>query len=394
MAIRFTGIPALLTAQFFSVFADNALLFIGIALLRANASPQWQVPCLEQIFLVGFVVLAPFAGPLAERMPKGKLLFFSNGLKFVGASFMWAGIHPLLSYLVVGVGAVLYATAKRSILVEQVPADKLVKMNGLLEGSSIVAILVGAVAGGYLADHSLSLGWKVLAALYFLSAVANCFIPNTLPRDVGAPVGRLRMLSNFVVVLRKMRGDRQIALALYASSLVWASAIAIRLMAVVWASTVLGRSDLATPALLNGVVAIGIAVGAIFSARLVKLRHLSQVLALAACVGVILMIFSVANNLLGAKVLMFVLGTMVGAVLIPLNSIVQYRGHTLVGAGNAVASQAFMEYGTAVIALGLFALSQKAGMSLFSFNFALGCMMLAGLSALALRGRRVEVIAT
>ncbi|HLD08724.1 MAG TPA: MFS transporter, partial [Methylophilaceae bacterium] len=175
------GIVAVLVAQFISALADNALLFAAIALLKTQMAPDWQMPLLQEFFVVAFILLAPFVGPFADTWPKGRVMLVANGLKFSGAAAMLSGLHPLLAYSLVGIGAAAYSPAKYGILRELVSADKLVKANSLIEGSTIVAILLGAVLGGLLADYSVSGALTAIAICYLLAAATNLLIPRLAP---------------------------------------------------------------------------------------------------------------------------------------------------------------------------------------------------------------------
>ena len=172
------ALSAVLVAQFLSALADNALLFVAIALVRQQHRPVEWVPLLQEFFVLAFVLLAPFAGPFADALPKGRVMILSNGLKLSGAVAMISGVHPLLAYGMVGAGAAAYSPAKYGILSELVTAERLVKANSLMEGSTIVAILLGVGSGGWLADQSVPLGLWSVAGCYFAAMSANLSIPT------------------------------------------------------------------------------------------------------------------------------------------------------------------------------------------------------------------------
>src|SRR5690242_16926901 len=172
------GLAAVLVAQFLSAMADNALLFGALTLLRLDHYPAWTEPLLQEFFVGAFIILAPLAGPFADALPKGRVMLISNGLKLVGALGMWAGLNPFLCYGLVGVGAAAYSPAKYGILSELVTVECLVKANGLLESSTIAAILPGAIAGGALADWNVWGTLGVVTGCYGLAALANLLIPR------------------------------------------------------------------------------------------------------------------------------------------------------------------------------------------------------------------------
>lgn len=152
------GMKAVIVAQFLSAFGDNALLFATLALLKAQFYPEWSQPILQMVFVGAYILFAPFVGQVADSFAKGRVMMFANGLKLLGAASICFGINPFLGYTLVGVGAAAYSPAKYGILGELTTGSKLVKANGLMEASTIAAILLGSVAGGVLAD------WHVLVA--------------------------------------------------------------------------------------------------------------------------------------------------------------------------------------------------------------------------------------
>src|SRR6202453_2946917 len=178
------GMAAVLAAQFLSAMADNALLFATLALLKARLYPQWTEPLLQEFFVAAYILLAPFAGPFADALPKGRVMLISNGLKLAGSLGICLGVNPFLAYGLVGVGAAMYSPAKYGILSELTSADQLVKANGLMESSTIAAILIGAVAGGTLADWSVPAALALVTGCYGAAALSNLLMPR-LPAARG-----------------------------------------------------------------------------------------------------------------------------------------------------------------------------------------------------------------
>src|SRR5580693_5847360 len=196
------GLMAVLAAQFLSAMADNALLFGALALLRIDRYPLWTEPLLQEFFVGAYIILAPFAGPFADAFPKGRVMLISNGLKLGGALGMWLGLNPFLTYGLVGAGAAAYSPAKYGILSELVSVDQLVKANGLLESSTIAAILTGAIAGGVLADWSVSGGLAIVAACYGVAVAANLLIPRLAPAHPLGQVSLGAILRDFGAALK------------------------------------------------------------------------------------------------------------------------------------------------------------------------------------------------
>src|SRR5687767_8982049 len=150
------GFYTIMSAQFFSSLADNALFIAAVELLRTSKAPTWHAAALVPMFALFYVILAPFVGAFADAMPKGKVMFFSNLVKVVGCLMMLFGIHPLLSYAIVGLGAAAYSPAKYGILTELLPNSQLVKANGWIEGLTIASIILGVLLGGQLVGRAIS----------------------------------------------------------------------------------------------------------------------------------------------------------------------------------------------------------------------------------------------
>lgn len=180
------GFYIILAAQFLSALADNALLFAAIAMLAQLQAPDWHTPLLQQFFVISYILLAPFVGPLADAIPKGRVMFISNSIKFVGCLAMLFGMPPLYAYGIVGIGAAAYSPAKYGILTEYLPHHLLVKANGWMEGSTVLAIILGAIIGGLLATHDPYFAVEVITGLYLAAAGFNLYIPK-VPRDHRMP---------------------------------------------------------------------------------------------------------------------------------------------------------------------------------------------------------------
>ncbi len=377
------GLPAVLVAQFLSALADNALLFVAIALVRTQHHPDEWVPLLQEFFVLAFVLLAPFAGPFADAQPKGRVMMLSNGLKLLGASAMLAGVHPLLAYGIVGAGAAAYSPAKYGILSELVTAEKLVKANSLMEGSTIVAILLGVGSGGWLADQSVPLGLWSVVCCYFVAMLANCLIPSLPAAHPGVRFRPWAMLVDFIHTTLLLVKDRDVSFSLACTSLFWGSGATLRLLLVAWVPLVLQISDTSTPAKLNAAVAVGIALGAGLASWWIKLETVNRSLLPGLLLGPVIMLLTQAQAIPETVVLLVVVGLCGGLFVVPLNALLQERGHETVGAGHAVAIQNLFENLAMLGMVGLYTLSIKLGMDAIEVGLGFGGLVLAGLLPIA-----------
>ena len=377
------GLPAVLAAQFLSALADNALLFVAIALVRAQHRPEEWVPLLQEFFVLAFVLLAPFAGPFADALPKGRVMMLSNGLKLLGASAMLAGVHPLLAYGIVGAGAAAYSPAKYGILSELVTAEKLVKANSLMEGSTIVAILLGVGSGGWLADQSVPVALWSVVCCYFAAMLANWLIPNLPAAHPGVRFRPWAMLVDFIHTTLLLAKDRDVSFSLACTSLFWGSGATLRLLLVAWVPLALQISDTSTPANLNAAVAVGIALGAGLASCWIKLETVNRSLLPGLLLGPVIMLLTQAQAIPETAALLVVVGLCGGLFVVPLNALLQERGHKTVGAGHAVAIQNLFENLAMLGMVGLYTLSIKLGMDAIEVGLGFGGLVLMGLIPIA-----------
>ena len=379
------GMIAVLTAQFLSAAADNALLFAAIGLIKANGFPDYFESMLQEFFAAAFILLAPFVGPVADAYAKGRVMLVANAIKFLGACAMFLGLHPLLAYGIVGLGAAAYSPAKYGILSELVEPHQLVKANGLMEGSTIVAILLGALLGGWLSDISVHWALGAVAALYALAALANLRIPKLPAAHPLTTFNFILWTRDFWRALKQLYRNPDARFALVGSSLFWGSGSTLRFMLVAWVPVALAINNNQTAAYLNGVVAIGIALGAALAARWVSLQSVNRVLIAGLLLGLGVWLFSGVSNLYLAAVLLVVIGASGGFYVVPLNALLQERGHATVGTGHAIAVQNFSE-GIAMLTLvGAFTTARKAEVDVIYLaqGFGLAIIVLMALLALA-----------
>jgi len=358
------GMLAVVAAQFLSAMADNALLFGALALLRLDRYPLWTEPLLQEFFVGAYILLAPFAGPFADAFPKGRVMLVSNGLKLAGALGMWMGLNPFLTYGLVGLGAAAYSPAKYGILSELVPSELLVKANGLLESSTIAAILCGAIAGGALADLSVPLALGVVTACYAAAAAANLFIPKLPPVHALSQFSPNAMLRDFVAAVRCMVKTEDTRFSMIGTSLFWGTGGTMRFLLVAWVPVALGITTNRMPAYLNAMVAVGIVIGAGLASKFVTLDKADRALPAGVLIGAAVCLLAVTTHLPTAFLVMGLVGSCGGFFVVPLNALLQERGRQSVGAGHAIAVQNLAENASMLVMIGLYTLAVRAGASI------------------------------
>ena len=382
------GFYTIMSAQFFSSLADNALFVTAVELLRTGGAPEWQSAALVPMFALFYVVLAPFVGAFADALPKGQVMLVSNAIKVLGCLLMLFGHHPLLAYAVVGLGAAAYSPAKYGILTELLPASMLVKANGWIEGLTIASIILGVLLGGQLVgahvapvlmglgipgvDSPAKAAIAVLVFVYVLAALFNMRIPRTdaplvpLRQDPNKGIigNTLALLPDFWNCNRRLWQDKLGQISLSTTTLFWGVSGNLRYIVLAWAAVALGYGTTQASALV-GVVAIGTAAGAVLASLRMRLQHATRVIPLGIAMGLLVVCMNFISDLWVAVPFLIVLGGLGGYLVVPMNALLQHRGHNLMGAGRSIAVQNFNEQ-ACILGLGaLYSLSTMWGLSAY-----------------------------
>ena len=394
------GFYIILAAQFLSALADNALLFAAIALLKQYNAPSWHTPALQESFVFAYIILAPFVGAFADSIPKGRVMFISNNIKFVGCLAMLFGVDPLLAYGLAGLGAAAYSPAKYGILTEYLPPEKLVLANSWMEGLTVLAIILGAVVGGMLVSpniaHPMLQVWDmqpfnlgidtapemaiaIVGVIYVLAAIVNLYIP-TLPID-HKPLSRnpIYLTKEFLHCFKLLWKDPLGQVSLAVTTLFWGTGATLRLIVLAWAGIALNYS-IGDAAKLTAWVAIGIAIGAVLAARFVQINHSVKVLPVGIAMGLLVLAMIPVTSPTIAIILLIVIGAMAGYFVVPMNALLQHRGHLLMGAGSSIAVQNFNENVSMFLMLTLYAVMEKMELHIYVIILVFG-LLTAGIMA-------------
>ncbi|HYR25409.1 MAG TPA: lysophospholipid transporter LplT [Aquabacterium sp.] len=394
------GFFTIMAAQFFSSLADNALFVAAVELLKSGGAPEWQRAALVPMFALFYVVLAPFVGAFADALPKGKVMFLSNSIKVIGCLLMLFGTHPLMAYAVVGLGAAAYSPAKYGILTELLPPSQLVKANGWIEGLTITSIILGVVMGGQLmggviAPHLLALDLPgldtgvdtapeaaiaTLIILYVIAAAFNLNIPRTGADLQSFTANPLELTRDFVDCNRRLWRDKLGQISLATTTLFWGVSGNLRYIVLAWAAVALGY-DTTKASSLVGVVAIGTAVGAVAASVKMRLDKATGVIPLGVAMGLLVIGMNFLRDLGPTIPFMILLGGLGGFLVVPMNALLQHRGHNLMGAGRSIAVQNFNEQACILVLGFLYSALTKSGLSAYGAITAFG-LFVAGVMAL------------
>ena len=379
------GFYIIMAAQFFSSLADNALLVAAIAMLALMDSPAWLTPMLKLFFTISYVVLAPFVGAFADALPKGKVMLISNTVKIVGCVTMLFGVHPLVAYGVVGLGAAAYSPAKYGILTEYLPHPKLVIANGWMEGLTVSSIIIGTLLGGLLVSEKISLrllsidvpyidtgintapevAVVLIIVFYILAAVFNLYIPNTGIDHKPEHKNPLYLVTDFARCLRLLWSDKLGQISLATTTLFWGAGATLQFIVLKWGQIALGYT-LSQSTLLQGVTAVGIAAGAVIAAKTIPLHRAVNVLPVGIAMGIVVIGMIFVRNVYLAMVMLTLVGALAGFFVVPMNALLQHRGHILMGAGHSIAVQNFNENLSILMMLGVYAVLIKIELSIYT----------------------------
>ena len=404
------GFSTIMSAQFFSSLADNALLVAAVELLRMGQAPAWQVPALAPMFALFYVILAPLVGAFADSIPKGRVMFVSNSIKIVGCLMMLFGSHPLLAYAVVGLGAAAYSPAKYGILTELLPPSQLVKGNGWIEGLTVASIVLGILLGGQLigpriagellgldlplldtgVDTAPEAAIVVILFVYGFAALLNLKIPRTSAPLI--PMDRVSALvRDFSRCNARLWADRLGQISLATTTLLWGIFGNLRLIVFAWAAAALGYTT-AQASNLAGVVVIGSILGAVVASMTTRLDRATRVIPLAIGVGFLMIGLVFIRTLAQAVPFLVLMGAICGFLIVPMNALLQHRGHNLMGAGRSIAVQNFNEQ-ACILGLGaLYVGMTRVGLTAFGAITVFGLLVAATMEIIRRWHRRNAVL--
>ncbi len=374
---------ALLVAQFLSAFADNAILFTVIALVMHAPNPAtWYVPALQSSFLVAFVVLAPWVGQLADHFPKARVLMSANFLKASGAGLLLLNIEPLLAYAIVGMGAAIYSPAKYGILPELVKHDGLVKANSWIEGSTILAILLGMIIGAKVADASIQGALIGTISLYLLSASIASLLPTQIATKQETNIKPA--LRDFYTQIQEFFTTPRARFVILGGSLFWASAATLRVILVAWSPLVLDLHSASEIAKLTLFLAIGIIIGSAIVPRLIPLEHLRRARFAAYSMALLIIALSFTENLWVARCVLLLIGMMGGMFIVPVNAALQELGQQSIGSGRAIALQGFFQNVAMLLAVGSYSFAAAQQVNPIVAMLGLGVLLFVAIFIVAL----------
>lgn len=370
-----SAIYFVLSAQFFSALADNATLFVLLAFLKTHFYPDWQLSALQAIFVLMFVFCAPFVGAIADGFQKGKVLFYGNAIKLLGALILLRVDAPFLGYACIGFGAAIYSPAKYGILCQLTTEQHLIKANAWLESSTLIAILLGSFLGGLLGDYDLKWGLLFCLGAYAFSLLCNLWIPVLPIIQPFSTLQKRRILTTFCHHLQQLIRLPATKITLITILLFWSAAVLLRFLLIHWIPFALHIDDTKTPALFNGFIGIGIILGSMFASKYIHFDRLFNALICGAFMGLMIFILMLQTHFYFTVLILLGAGFFGGVLVVPFNAFLQHMGEKTVGAGNAVAIQNLGENAAMMLTLLLYTIAIGFGVSVTLIGLIAGAII-------------------
>jgi MFS family permease len=375
------GFYTIMAAQFCSALADNALLIAAIVVLRDFYNSPEYAPLLKFYFTISYVVLAAFVGAFADSMPKGRVMLISNGIKIAGCAALFFHVDPLLAYGIVGLGAAAYSPAKYGILTELLPPRLLVSANAWIEGLTVSAIILGVYLGGKLLlppvgtsltglglpgiETPAAAAIAVIGLIYLLAALINLYIPNTGVDHKPLKRNPWYLMRDFAHCVKVLWTDKLGQISLAVTTLFWAAGATLQFIVIDWAKAALGL-DVEQASTLQAIAAIGIAAGAVAAAWLIPIHRALRVLPVGVAMGLLVCVMIFVRDPTLAQGVLVLVGAAAGFFVVPMNALLQHRGHILVGAGHSIAVQNFNENAGILIMVGAYYLLGRLGLHVYA----------------------------
>ncbi|KYZ78232.1 hypothetical protein AXX12_01425 [Anaerosporomusa subterranea] len=369
-----TPLRALLTTQFLSAFVDNMLLFIAQAIILRDHYPSYYLSMVQSMYLLSYILASPWVGLYADSVPKARALLTGNLVKLAAPILMLLSVNPALSYLCFGLGSVIYSPGKYGILPCLTSSEKeLMQANGWLESTTIIAVLGGSVAGGWLSDQSVEMAALVGVAIYGLSILLNLQIPNN---TTTCQVPYAHAGASFFGDLQFFFSNQAGRFSVLGSAYFWSVTSILRLAIFIWAPLALGLTGNTPVSMLVALIGVGIAIGAFAAPHVVSIKTYRRAIWFGAAIGVMMLIMAVTTSLPLTLVLMLASGILSGMYIVPVNTLNESVGESSIGAGRGIAVQNFAENTCMLLATGIYTMMTWAAIPITIIIFGAGIVFL------------------
>jgi hypothetical protein len=214
----------------------------------------------------------------------------------------------------------------------------------------------------------------VISVIYVIAAGFNLAIPDTGARYRQQERNPVRLFVDFAYCFKTLWTDKLGQISLAVTTLFWGAGACLNLIVIKWAEVTL-KMPLDRGAMLVGIFALGTALGAVAAARLVPLKRSVRVLPFGVAMGVVILAMVFVHWMPLVYVLLVTVGAMAGFFVVPMNALLQHRGHVLMSAGHSIAVQNFNENVSILVMLAFYALMLKVDLHIHAIIAIFGIFM-------------------
>lgn len=388
---KLSPLSAVVLTQFLSAFADNLNFFLVVGMVKRQGvdNPDGMVTYIQMAILCGYVLLAPLVGAFADKKAKSHVLLLGNALKATGILLLLFGVSPVLCYFFVGIGAVVYSPGKYGILTELTKTEgELLRANAQVEGSTILAILLGTVAGGLLAVNSDLPAIIVCLGIYLLSLSMTFLVPARAGNpDIRYQQAAGQFFRDFAKLFRNVRSR----FSLIGTGAFWLTAAVLRIALIAWLPLNLGIEDTDQQSMIIGITALGVVASAWVTPKLVPEGRLYRSFYYGVAMVFTVLVTTFTHEVWLTVTLLFIVGLTGGIFLIPLNTMLQEEGKRAVGSGRTIAVQNFVENCLTVVGLSIYLMLTEMNVSVNLSVIGIGLVLFLFICYLATQLRSIRL---
>ncbi len=333
--LRDGGFQAFLWTQFLGAFNDNVykmIVSVGAVELTADRILGARYLALAgAVFVLPFLLFAGYAGQIADRFSKTRVLQVTKAFEIVimiaGIAALYArSVNLLLVVLfLLAMQANMFSPAKYGILPEMLSEAQISRANGLLEFSTFAAIILGTSGGTLLfarwSNQPLLMGGTLLA-IAILGSATSLFIRRVPASGAHEPF-RWNPFREVLSGSKRIFGDRPLWLTVAGISYFWFIGALFQLTVILFGSETLHLPETQTGLLVTA-LAFGIGVGSVAAGRLSgDTVEIGLVPCGAALLGVFSILTGLAHSFSHAAFCLAASGFAGGLFIVPLNAWLQ-----------------------------------------------------------------------
>jgi len=360
------GFKALMVTQFFGALNDNIfkliVLFLVIRTVVSEDAGTFYMGLVGALFVLPFVIFSPYAGIIADKFKKKKLIVYIKAFEVVlmglAALFLLTeSVAGLLTVLfLMGLQSTFFSPIKFGILPEILKHECLSQGNGYIQFWTFLAIILGTAGASLLlamAGDSLLLPGLILISFALIGLSFSFHISETSAQSSEIKF-RLNPFAEVMRTLIEIRKTRSLFLVVLAITFFWLVGALYQLNIPLYAQVMMGVGELQSGIVLAA-LAFGIGIGSL-GAGYVSNGKVELGLVPLGAIGISicsLLLFFSFNSIFITLVVISLLGISSGAYIVPLDAFLQSESpsHTR---GRYIAANNFLNFSGMFISAVLF----------------------------------------